>query len=83
MIRMFSATALVAASLAAAPAVAGDLNAEAQAYRDPFYYTQNRDQGNYNENPAFTQGCPRGAIPESFPNSSGRRCALPGGGYSY
>jgi len=83
-IRLMTAAALAAASFAAAPAFAavGD-DYQAQMYKDPFYNTQNRDQGSYNENPAFTQGCPQGAIPESWPNGSGRRCALPGGGYSY
>jgi hypothetical protein len=58
----------------------GDLNARAQDYRNPYY---NQNYGGYDENRAFTQGCPRGSIPESFPGGSGRRCALPGGGYTY
>ncbi len=83
MIKFMSAAALVAATLAAAPAIAapGD-SYRAQAYQDP-YSNQNRGQNDYNANPAFTQGCPQGAIPESWPNGSGRRCALPNGGYSY
>ena len=85
MFRILSAAALVAASFAALPASANDLNYDAQYNRDPFYY-QNQNSRYNNDpgsNPAFTQGCPPGAIPESFPNQSGRRCALPGGGYTY
>jgi uncharacterized membrane protein len=83
-IKIMSAVALIAASLAAAPAFAAPGNDyQAQAYKDPFYYTQNRGQNDSNSNQAFTQGCPPGAVPESWPNGSGRRCALPGGGYSY
>jgi hypothetical protein len=77
-----TAAALIAASFAAAPAGAAQhSDYQAQMNRDPYYSGQNRDYGD--ENPAFTLGCPRGSIPESFPNALGRRCALPGGGYSY
>jgi hypothetical protein len=82
-IRYFTAAALVAASLSAAPAFAAPGDYQAQSYSDPFSYDHNRGQNDYNSNPAFTQGCPPGAVPESWPNGSGRRCALPGGGYSY
>ncbi len=82
MIKILTAAALIAASFAAAPAFAatGD-NYQAQSYGDPSY--NNRYQNDYQENPAFTQGCPRGSIPQSFPGGSGRRCALPNGGYTY
>jgi len=83
MIRILSAAALIAASLTAAPAFAAHhSDYEAQSSGSP-YYSHDQYQNGYNENPAFTQGCPRGSIPESFPNGSGRRCALPNGGYTY
>lgn len=82
MIKILTATALLAASFASAPAFAKQNEPyRAQGYSDPYY--QGQSQNRYDENLAFTQGCPRGAIPESFPGGSGRRCALPNGGYTY
>ena len=83
MLKILTAAAFVAASIAAAPALAGaGYDYRAQSYGDPSY-NRHETQNNYQENPAFTQGCPRGSVPESFPNQNGRRCALPGGGYTY
>jgi len=81
MIRILGAAALVAASIAAVPASANDYRA--QSHRDRDYQSGNQYNYDPGSNPAFTQGCPPGAIPESFPNQSGRRCALRGGGYTY
>ena len=81
MIRMLSAAALIAASVAAVPASANDYRA--QSYRDRDYHGGNQYNYDPASNPAFTQGCPPGAIPESYPNGNNRRCALPGGGYTY
>jgi hypothetical protein len=80
-IKTLTAAAFVAATFAAAPAFAAQSeNYQAQSYGDPSYYNQN--QNDYRENPAFSQGCPRGSIPQSFPGGNGRRCALPNGGYT-
>ena len=79
MIKTLTAAALICATFAA-PAFAAHRD-DFQAQSDPSY--ANRYQNDYQENPAFTQGCPRGAIPQSFPGGSGRRCALPNGGYTY
>jgi hypothetical protein len=82
MFRIFSAAALIVACAATTPALAVH-HSDYRAQSNGAPYSQDPYQNSYDENPAFTQGCPRGAIPESFPNGIGRRCALPGGGYSY
>ncbi len=58
-------------------------SAQHHPYRDRAIHDPYENQYNYQENLAFTQGCPQGSIPESFPSPNGRRCALPNGGYIY
>jgi hypothetical protein len=82
--RMLIGAALCAGGLlSASGAMAWDdqRNATAQEQRAPFY--SNQHNYDYGSSPAFTEGCPAGAIPEPFPNGNGRRCALRGGGYAY
>ena len=84
MTKFLSAAALLALSLAAMPAFAGEYGEGAQGRRAQHESSladhYSNDPGS---NPAFTQGCPPGAVAEPFPGPGGRRCALPGGGYTY
>ena len=80
-------TAYVSGAVIGALCLMGAATAPAFAQHHPYRDRANHDpyenQYNYQENLAFTQGCPPGAIPESFPSPTGRRCALPNGGYIY
>ena len=83
---------MLKASLIAAALVIGVAGGAAAAASDAYapyhhrHYHKTYHSGWYNSPQAFVgvnRYCGPGEIPQSFPDASGVRCELPGGGYHY